>query len=129
MIMTFIKVKESERFERAAPRQISDDLIHDNRYLPRWETSNKAFYKNHRSQEVVRTKLRNLNLNGASLYVKNDVKTKQSLMMKIFLDEDQSFMAKGTVIWRISGKEVTYVGVAFEPLEESIQKLILDYAL
>jgi len=129
MIMTFIKIKHSKRFERAAFKQVSDELIHENRHLPRLETSNKAFYRNEATQQIVRTKLRNLNLTGVSLYVKGDVRVKQSLMMKIFLNEDQSFLATGTVIWRIFHDDSSYAGVAFEPLEQATQELILEHAL
>ena len=129
MIMTSAKVKESKQFNRISIKQQSNGLIYDKRYLPRWETSNKAFYRNDAGHEIVVTRLRNLTLTGVSLYVKDDVEVNQRLILKISLDKDHSFVAEGTVVWRLRDGSTTYVGCIFNRLEQAKQELILEYTL
>jgi len=129
MVTTLTKMEEPKRINRLGFKHQSDDLIYDKRYLPRWETSNKAFYRDDERHQIVVTQLRNLNLAGACLYVKDDVNVDQRLILKICLDEGHSFVAEGTVVWRLRDGSKTYAGCSFNHLDQSIQELILTYTL
>ena len=102
--------------------------IHDLRYLSRSENSNKAFYRSEDGHLIVATRLKNLNINGACLFVNDDVQVGQKLMLKIFLDEDHNFEVAGTVIWRIRDGTKKCAGLAFDQLDDEAQEMIVDCA-
>src|SRR5688572_1298928 len=120
MIMTSTKVKEPRVFKRSGSHQ-SHGPIYDKRYLPRWKTSNKAFYRIDSRREIVVTQLRDLNLSGVCLHVKDDVQVDERLILKICLDKEHTFVAEAAVVWRRRDGCACYAGCSFTHLEQTKQ--------
>lgn len=107
-----------------------DDLpIYEQRYLPRWVTQNRAYYRRENVPAIFRTQIEDLNLTGACLHIQSDVQTNQQLKLKIYLTDKMSFTASGTIMWkRTTSGSHCYAGILFDPLPNAIQDLILKHA-
>jgi len=111
------------------PYRSFDDLpIYDQRYMPRWETSDRAYYRIGENQSIVTTELKNLNLTGACLYVNSDVLLGQSLQLRVLLSGVHSLVVKATVMWKRGHGAETIAGVYFDRLDEPTQDLVLEHA-
>ena len=130
MSTAIMPVKEPKRAVSADfPYKSFDDLpVYDQRYMPRWITPNKVYYRNKNGQLIVATQLKDMHLGGACLHVNGHVHVNQLLHLKIFLDRFHSFEAAGTVMWKLGNGDKSIAGVAFEPLDEPAQDIILEYA-
>ena len=106
-----------------------DDLpLFDQRYLPRWQTEKRAYYRNNETNLIIKTQVKDLSFTGACLYTYPDVNTNQNIELIIYLAPKISFLTRGTVVWKRSLKDVCHVGVMFDPLSSKNQELILKYA-
>ncbi len=98
----------------------------DQRYLPRWDTSNKAYYRKDNSNVLLKSQLIDLSLTGCSLYTDKKIKVNDRLDMEIFLSSRDSFQVMGTVMWKEEDGG-TFAGVVFDPISTYTQELILRY--
>ena len=107
-----------------------DDLpLYEQRYLPRWELSNQAYYHFCNSDQIFKTLTKNINLAGACLYVAPHIPLNTKLELKIYLSPEKNFEAKGTVIWKSTlADDCCYAGIYFDPLPEQTRELILEHA-
>ena len=104
-------------------------LLYDHRHLPRWQSANKAYYRIPDINVITRTHIKDLNSDGACLFVSRDISANQRLELKIYLSEDRCFEATGTVVWkRTLSEEQCCAGVVFDTLPEMTQDLILRHA-
>ncbi len=103
--------------------------LYDQRYLPRWETDNKAYYRLKGTHVIYRTQVRNLNAVGVCLYVTNDLCVNQTLEMKIYLSPRENFEAQGMVIWtQTSDRDLSCAGIILKELSQEKRNLILEHA-
>lgn len=99
--------------------------IYDRRYMPRWEISSRAFYRDQVHQLIVRTKMKDLTPAGVCLYADKSIELNQRLEVKMFLSPEKSFQAWGTVVWKRVYNRQTLAGIVFDELEGRIKNLIL----
>ena len=127
MSVTMTKTHSLESLHDFPDKTFSDLAIYDQRYMPRWETSQEAYYREKSRPVIVRTRMKDLTLAGASLYIKDDVSVRDCLDLKIYLSPESSFHARGVVLWKKSGTQCAYVGILFDRLPEITQRLITDH--
>jgi hypothetical protein len=97
----------------------------DQRYLPRWDTSNKVYYRHGISNVLLKSQLIDLSCTGCSLYTDKNIQVNDRLEMEIFFSSRDSFQVTGTVIWKDVIDGSTFAGVVFQPLPAYTQELIL----
>jgi len=106
-----------------------DELpLYDHRYLPRWKTTNKAFYRDEEAFRIVRTQTVDLSCSGVALYADESIHVNRRVFMKIYLDEFHSLEVKGTVMWRSQKDGKVLAGVLFDKLGKEAEDLILSFA-
>jgi hypothetical protein len=103
--------------------------VYEQRYLPRWEASYKAYYHLPGTHQVFKTHTKDISMSGACLYSSADVHLNQELKLKIYLLSEKNFEASGTVIWKTTvDEDYCCVGVFFHNLPKETQDFILEYA-
>ncbi|MGE0268083.1 MAG: PilZ domain-containing protein [Candidatus Omnitrophota bacterium] len=100
--------------------------IYDRRYMPRWEITSRAFYRDNIHHLLVRTQMRDLTPAGVCLYADKSIEVNQRLEVKMFLSPEKSFQAWGSVMWKKSCNGQTLAGVVFDELENRLKNLILE---
>ena len=105
-----------------------DNMVYEQRLMPRWRADKKAFYRSQSGGAIVGTKTRNLSLTGACLYVAGNVRVNQKLNVNIYVNGVRNFKTGARVVWKASDNHNTYAGIVFDPLHEAAQKLILNNA-
>lgn len=120
----------AEQIEKVFPYTSFDELpIYDQRYMPRWQTNRRAYYRSVNSNTLYRTQLKDLHLDGACICAFHEIQVNQKLDLKILLSSFESVEASGTVIWkRTTADNQCYAGVAFDPLTPQAQDRIVQYA-
>jgi hypothetical protein len=127
MNLTIIKSQETELLKDFPYKSFSDLPIYEQRYLPRWQTSSKAFYRKENSNVLFKTQLKDLTFAGACLHTDGNVHVNDHLGMKIYLSAQISVQVNGTVLWKRTGDDHSLAGILFDPLTEDTQQLILEY--
>jgi hypothetical protein len=128
MNMTVIHSHQTEPRAGFPYDSFEDIPIYDQRYLPRWETSNKVYYRKKDENLFVATNTKDLTVAGVSMYTDGNLRVNDRLKMKIHLSTDTSFQVDGIVLWRKIRPDCNYAGVIFGSLDAGIQDLISEYA-
>ena len=115
---------------RAVPYTSFNELpLYEQRYLPRWEVQNQAYYHRPGTHQIFKTETRDISLSGACLYVSPHIHPNERIELKIYLSPEKNFEATGTVIWKCTvNDDCCYAGVFFDRLPEEIQSLILEFS-
>ena len=127
---TGILEKERSRSIEDFYYQSFNDLpLYDQRYIPRWKTTKRAYFRIKNERVIYSTQIKDLSLSGVCLYASPEAQVGQPVELKIYLSEETGFIVEGTIIWeRKSGDNRVCAGVAFKMLTQPVQDLILQYA-
>lgn len=119
------------QLQESFPYTTFDDLpIYEQRYLPRWDINQKAYYRTTQIPSLYRTSVKDLSLSGACIYASPHLQTSEKVVLKIFLSPQESFEVQGTVLWKRTLPFQYYcsAGVVFDHLPEDTQGIILAKA-
>ena len=130
MELTLPHHKETSKPAIAVSASKNKRPVQEQRYIPRWETSHRAYYRlPSKTRHIFRTQMRDLSLTGASLYISKDVPVNREVELHVYLSPHHQFNAKGTILWKATQRNHhCYAGVAFEHLPAKTQKMILQHA-
>ena len=121
--------KRSGLIEDFYYQSFNDLPLYDQRYIPRWKTNKRAYFRIKNERVIYSTQIKDLSLSGVCLYAAPEAQVGQPVELKIYLSEGVGFIVEGTIIWeRKSGDDRVCAGVAFKMLTQPIQDLILQYA-
>lgn len=111
------------------PSNVYNVPTYDQRYMPRWRTNKRAFYRLSGVPVIAKTEVIDLNVDGVCLYVTDDVHPSQQLDIKVYLTDKVSFETTGIVIWKRSRPNGHFfAGLLFDKLPDETQEMILEYA-
>ena len=106
----------------------ADLPLYEQRYIPRFQIDNKAYYREG-SLPAVRTQIKDLSASGVCLHTEPNINVNQRLKLKIYLSEITNFEADGTVVWTsITPEGICHAGIVFDPLPEKTHAMLLEYS-
>lgn len=127
MNLTVIKPHRIE-FPVDFPYKSFDDLpLYDHRYMPRWLTASRVFYRKDGGHVLARSLTRDITPEGASVYTDGTLHARDRLELKVYLSPHHNFQTKGTVLWQNQVHNREIAGVRFDPLPQEIQDLIVEH--
>ena len=100
----------------------------DNRYLPRWEVTNRTQYQLEHGEKVHEAQSKDLSCSGMSLVVSEAIPLNQKVKLKIYLSGNTSVEADGEIVWCRPTVKGNVVGIDFREISENMKQLILNYA-
>lgn len=128
-MVTQLEIKKQAKKKEKVYKSFQDIPVHEQRYFPRWEVSNRAYYCLGNKDHIVKTETKDISPTGASLHISPDVGLNERVDVKIYLSDDKSFQATGKVIWKcLVNDQDCFAGVVFDPLPEETQNTIAAYA-
>jgi hypothetical protein len=123
------KIVEKTDNKPVVYKSFQDIPSSEQRYFPRWEISNRAYYCAENDARILKSQTKNLSPSGVSLEVYPDIGLNQKIEVKIYLNDEKSFQATGKVVWKyLFRDEICYAGILFDPLPEETLTLISAYA-
>lgn len=100
----------------------------DQRYLPRWEVSNRVLYQLQNEYNLHQGQTRDLSCAGACIMAPVALEH-QKIKLTVFLSAKSSVMLEGCVLWsRQSSADHAEIGIGFENASPEAQDLILQHA-
>ena len=128
MVISVLNHKQTVKQQDSIYTSFDDLPLYEQRYLPRWEVSNQAYYHSD-PHHIFKTFTKNVSLTGACLYVTPHIHLNTKLELKIYLTPEKNFETKGTVLWKCTlNDDCCYAGIYFNPLPDQIRELILEHA-
>lgn len=108
--------------------QPSIDGGSDQRYLPRWEISNRVyFYLDHDARTYQGT-TKDLSACGTCITTEPILPLRDKIKLTVFLSPHTSFEVDGRIMWSKTVDGEMQLGVLFETATQKIQELILRHA-
>jgi len=106
----------------------SRDTKKDQRYIPRWEVSNRVLYhvQDEKSQGEART--RDLSCAGLCIRTDGDLLSDKKIELTIYLSQKRTIRVQGRILWTRKTSEGSLAGIIFDNIQPEDQDLILDYA-
>lgn len=106
----------------------SPPFPNEQRYFPRWETSNKVVLQCEHDFLCFDGSLLDLSCTGVSLQSESILCRNQILKLKVFLTDQTSVDVKGEIVWVKALKKGYQAGVLFFSIGPAEQDLILEHA-
>lgn len=99
----------------------------EQRYFPRWETSNRVLYQSGKNCEIHQASTKDLSCAGVCIRTDRPLH-QNKIKLTIFLNSNTSVVVDGRILWNRPDEGQTLVGVLFENIPLQSQELILQYA-
>ena len=101
----------------------------DQRYLPRWEVSNRVLYQFDNDNEPHEGKTKDLSCAGVRIETGEKLVLKKDIKLTIYLSADISVTVNGKVAWTKPSKDhQSEIGITFQNVPEQVQETILQHA-